>query len=261
MAEQGPPEPLALAGAAATPTIAEILIAPPSRVVADLNRLGRELPVRLGDQMLESLLSKAAEEKLPIDAQLLSELAPDRPLALIFVAHGQGTPPSRCVAATLARAADGERVVAKLGTPVSRRGGAALRRTGGGMTFWSGISDGTLLLAQSYDDLWSLGARALAATRKDIPAEEVVMTVDPEAIRAATGSTWAELAQSFRSEAEKTPIKVPRRDGKGASRPGEPTTAALQGMMRQMGDGLGRRCCRRSRRCASASRRRRPTGW
>ena len=67
----------------------------------------------------------------------------------------------RCAAAPLARPADGARVAAKLGTPLSRRGGAVERRSAAGVTFWTGASDGALLLAKSYDELWSLGARAL----------------------------------------------------------------------------------------------------
>src|SRR6476646_7829655 len=46
-------EPLALAPPAisAAPVLAEVLMAPPARVIADLNAVGRELPIRLGDQM------------------------------------------------------------------------------------------------------------------------------------------------------------------------------------------------------------------
>ncbi len=236
-----PPEPLALAplSAAPAPSMAEILIAPPSRVVADLNSLGRELPVRLGDQILESALAKAAEKKIPVDAELLAALAIDRPLSLIVVSRGRASPPGLCAAVPLAHPADGPGVASKLGTPVSRRGGAVERRRTAGTPFWSGISDGTLLLARSYDDLWSLGARALAASRRAVPAEEVVVTVDPDAVRAATGSTWAELAEEFRKDAEKRPVKAPRRGGAGA--PGTDAsqqTAGLQQMMRQLGDGL-----------------------
>ncbi len=238
---ESPAEPLALAGpapgaTAPVPTLAEILIAPPSRVVADLNALGRELPVRLGDQVIQAALAKAAEQKIPIDAELLSSLATDRPLALIFVSRGQGKPVGRCAAAPLARPADGARVAAKLGTPLSRRGGAVERRNAAGGTFWSGVSDGALLLAQSYDELWSLGARALRATRAGVPANEVDVTVDPDAVRATTGSTWSEVGAQFRKEAAKPPANTPGRTGAHVASP--PRTDALEKMMGQLGDGL-----------------------
>ena len=215
--------------------LAEIRIAPPSRVVADLNALGRELPIRLGDQMIQSVLAKAAEEKIPIDAELLASLANDRPLALILVSRGKGKPVGRCAAAPLAHPAEGAQVAAKLGTPLSHRGGAVERRSAAGATFWTGVSDGALLLAQSYDELWSLGARALAATRAGVPKDEVVVSVDPDAIRATTGSSWTDVAAEFRKAAEKAPAEKP---GSKPMFPRTPRTGALERMMGELADGL-----------------------
>jgi hypothetical protein len=242
-AQEAAAEPLVLAtpvpGAPASmPTLAEIRIAPPARVIADLNALGRELPVRLGDQMIQSVLAKLAEEKIPIDAELLSSLASDRPLALILVSRGKGKPVGRCVAAPLARPADGARVAAKLGTPLSHRGGGVERRSAAGATFWTGVSDGALLLAQSYEELWSLGARALAAIRAGVPKDEVVVSVDPDAVRAATGTTWAEVAAEFRKAAEKGPTDKPGHIAASPLLPRAPRTSALEKMMGKIGDGL-----------------------
>jgi hypothetical protein len=225
---------LAPPAVSAAPALAEVLIAPPARVIADLNAVGRELPIRLGDQMVQSMLAKAAEQKLPIDAELLSTLAADRPLSLVFASQGQGKPVGWCAAAPLARPADAARVAAKLGAPLSSRGGAAERRTAGGATFWTGASDGALLLAKSYDELWSLGARALAATRAGVPKDEVVVRVDPDAVRATTGSSWADVAVEFRKAAEKAPAEKP--GPKSLLR--APRTSALERMMGQLGDGL-----------------------
>ncbi len=243
LAQEPPAEPLALASSAPgtpapVPPLAEIRIAPPARVVADLNALGRELPVRLGDQMIQSVLAKAAEQKIPIDAELLSSLATDRPLALILSSRGKGKPLGRCAAAPLARPADGARVAAKLGTPLSHRGGAVERRNAAGATFWTGLGDGALLLAQSYDELWSLGARALAATRTGVPTDEVIVSVDPDAVRAATGSSWAEVAVEFRKAAEKGPAEKPGHTGAKPLSARAPRTSALEKMMGQLGDGL-----------------------
>jgi hypothetical protein len=239
-AQEPSAEPLALATTAPgapppVPTLAEIRIAPPSRVVADLNALGRELPIRLGDQTLQWVLAKAAEEKIPVDAELLSSLATDRPLALILVSRGKGKPLGRCAAAPLARPADGARVAAKLGTPLSHRGGAVERRSAAGATFWTGLGDGALLLAQSYDELWSLGARALAATRTGVPRDEILVSVDPDAIRASTGSSWADVAAEFRKAAEKGPAEKP---APKPLFPRAPRTGALEKMMGELGDGL-----------------------
>jgi hypothetical protein len=229
-------EPLALAPPnVSAPALAEVLIAPPARVIADLNAVGRELPIRLGDQMVQSVLAKAAEQKIPIDAELLSALAADRPLSLVFVSQGQGKPVGRCAAAPLARPADAARVAAKLGTPLSSRGGAVERRSAAGVTFWTGASDGALLLAKSYDELWSLGARALAATRAGVPKDEVVVSVDPDAVRATTGTSWADVAVEFRKAAEKGPAEKP---GPKSLLPRAPRTSALEKMMGQLGDGL-----------------------
>jgi len=235
---EGPPEPLTLAPLPAAAPLAEILIAPPARVVADLNTLGRELPLRLGDQLIQSVLSKAAEEKIPIDAELVSALSTDRPLSLIVVSRGQGKPPGVCGAAPLARPADAARLSARLGTPVSRRGGGVERRDAKGTSFWTGTNDGALLLARSYDDLWSMGAQALAGTRRPVPAEEVIVTVDPDAVRAATGSTWEQMAEALRKEAQNPETVVQAHGAVGMKKPGAPATAAMQKMMGQLGDGM-----------------------
>ena len=233
-----PPEPLALAPAPAatspTTTLAELAIAPMARVVADLNTLGRELPLRLGDQMLQSILSKAAEEKFPVDAELVAALATDRPLSVIVASHGQGKPPGICGAAPLARPADAGRLVAKLGVPISRRGGAVERRHGT-TSFWTGVSDGTVVLAKTYDDLWSICARAIAATRRPLPADEVIASVDPEAVRAATGSTWDQVAGEIRKLAQDPEVLAAANANK---KPGTPATPMLQKMMAQLGDGF-----------------------
>jgi len=242
-AQESPARPLALAtpvpGAPPpVPTLAEIRIAPPARVIADLNALGRELPVRLGDQLIQSVLAKAAEQKIPVDAELLSALATDRPAALILVSRGKGKTVGRCLAAPLARPTDGARVAAKLGAPLSYRGGAVERRSAAGAMFWTGVSEGAMLLAESYDELWSLGARALAATRTGVPRDEVVVSVDPDAVRAATGSSWAEVGAEFRKAAEKGPEHKPGQTGSNPLLPRTPRTGALEKMMGQLGDGL-----------------------
>ena len=233
-----PPEPLALAPVPAatspTTTLADIAMAPMARVVADLNTLGRELPLRLGDQVLQSLLSKAAEEKFPLDAELVAALATDRPLAMIVASRGQGKPPGICAAAPLARPADAGRLVAKLGTPTSRRGGAVERRHGA-TSFWTGVSDGALVISRTYDDLWSIGSRAVAATRRPVPADEVTVSVDPEAVRAATGSTWDQVAAEIRKLAQDPEVLAAANANK---RPGTPATPVLQRMMSQLGDGV-----------------------
>jgi hypothetical protein len=231
----------------AFPTIFELLIAPPARLTADVNRLGRELPLQLGDLLMETLLKGAAENQLPIDGEVVAALATDRPLALVQIQRGAGGPPGYCLAAPLARPADAARTAAKLGAPLSERAGAVERRTATGVKLWTGVSEGTLLLARSYDELWSVGARALAATRVALPLEEIVMTLDPDAALVATGSSWASLAADLRkpTRADNQPERpLAPRGRASASRAAAPASPAAtpdaqaKALLTRLGDQL-----------------------
>ncbi len=224
----------------AFPTILQLLIAPPARLTADVNRLGRELPLRLGDLLMETLLKSAAEVALPIDAEVVAALATDRPLAMVQIQRGAGGPPGYCVAAPLARAADAARTVAKLGAPLSQRAGAVERRSASGVKLWTAVSDGTLLLAPSYDELWWVGARALAATRVPVPVEEVVLTIDPAAALAATGSSWASIAATLheRARSESPPELPAARRGRAAAHAAPDPGAQALALLNRLGDQL-----------------------
>src|SRR5437588_360575 len=111
------------------------------------------------------------------------------PAGAVGQCHDSGWPAGRSAARTARAGAS------------ARRGGAVERRHGA-TSFWTGVSDGALVISKTYDDLWSIGSRAVAATRRPVPADEVTVSVDPEAVLAATGSTWDQVAAEIRKLAQ-----------------------------------------------------------
>jgi hypothetical protein len=190
-----PPAPTASPG---TRVIVEVRIVPSARLIADVNLLGRKLPMRLGDLLVQTIAKAAAEEDVPLDASLLAALAPDRPIALLLAQHT----PQRgddlfCVALPFARADDAAGFAARLGVVLSDRGGATERRHSSGVRIWTGVKDRTLLVTRAYDDLWTTGARALAISRGPLPAEDAVATADLDAFVATSGSNWDDLSDKL----------------------------------------------------------------
>jgi hypothetical protein len=230
--------------------IIEIAVAPSARLVDHVNTLGRKLPTRLGDLLLQSLAGSTADEALRVDAELLAALATDRPMTMV-VANRPGDNDSAMftVALPFASPDAAARTAASLGGRLSERGGAIERGRPAGKRMWTGVKDATLLLAPTYEDLWATGAQALAASRAPVAPEDATVTVDIEAILISTGKTPAELSAAIGDEL----AKASDQDDKSSARPEEsparsgprpPRTAStrnrevMRALGRQLGDAL-----------------------
>jgi len=219
--------------------VVEVRVAPAARVTADVNTLGRKLPMRLADLVIDAIAKGTESATLPIDARLLAALAPDRAVAIVVV-HGKEDDRSpQCVAFPFARAADASATAERIGPALSRRGGAIERQTGSGQRRWTAIKDGALLLADSYDVLFGGCAQALAATREPLPAEEVVAIINLDALfrqlrakRDLATEFGDQLAKAARASERASAAQAPAKRGAGPRLSPE--------AMRRLGQQMGR---------------------
>jgi hypothetical protein len=224
--------------------LGEILIAPSARLIADVNALGRKLPMHLGDLVVDALAKMAAEKGFPVEPDLLAALATDRPVALILaqIPHGRSF---QCLAIPVARPDAAAAVAAKLGAPIAQRGGAVERRHSSGTKVWVGVKDATVLVSRTYEGLWSAGARTLAASRAAVPVEDAVATLDLDVAVTAMGMTWEQVFAKAGADLAATNDAKTLGAAQGATKPKKPAAPhpakshETLAMMRIIGQELG----------------------
>jgi hypothetical protein len=205
-------------------------------IVADLDAMGRglQLPIPLGQAAMEQLL-QAPGPGMMLNRAQLDRLDPAQSMALVMLAGGTS---QICGALSFKSAELARKTVEELVPADKRAGGTfAWQLT---KDSWIGLSDRTLLTADSQDALASLGALAIEAQRAPRDGQ-AMLTLFPQNLARAQGmplATLVELAAAGMSakldEAVKPAAKggKPARGKKAAEKKDEPElTPAMNRML------------------------------
>lgn len=226
-----PPEtPLAFKPARATRSsvVATLTLAPPMRVLAELNALSDELqmPIRFGDYLLHELGRTLRAEQIPLGAEQIKRMATDLPITAVFVKAGAKTDAELCVAVAFSDQAAALRTRDEIGTVIDRRDGAQARLGPGAVPVWTAVVDRTLLMAPSFDRLVNTAALALEMQSAPPSREQLVATFYPEAVVRAQGLTMEAVEMMARMALFQMGDKATEKPQTRRSQPGRKTPDA-----------------------------------
>ena len=170
--------------------VGSVVMLAPSKIAGDLDALSRrlELPMLLGRELVSSLGGMGILGDSAHFNAVWDRLDPASPIAVVWVLPPKSKVKGFCAALTFRDAAGARRTFEDMGAPGAQRDGVSERRTPDGDVIWGGIKGRTLFVSGSADALLLAGGLA-ASAQVTPPAGQVVVTVLPQALVAASGKS------------------------------------------------------------------------
>jgi hypothetical protein len=187
--------------ATATPSLVATLVSlAPQAIVTELDTLSQrfQLPMQLGQALLSSLANVEVGGANLHFQQLWDRLDPETPLAVAWVLPPDAKNKGFCAALTFRDNARARRTVDEMGSPGQQKGALVERRAADGDVIWTAIKGRTLFVSGSPEAL--LFAGGLAEMAQVRPQRgQVVLTVMPQALAAASGKSRKEIIAQMKT--------------------------------------------------------------
>jgi hypothetical protein len=191
IATAAPAEPeFAASSAVGGALVGSMVTVAPKKIIDDLDALSRRLglPMLLGHELLSSLGGMGILGDSPHFNAVWDRLDPASPIAVVWVLPPKSQVKGFCAALTFRDAVGAKKTFEEMGVLGAQRNGVGERRTPEGDVIWGGVKGRTLFVSGSADAL--LLAGGLAAAAQATPAAgQVVLTVLPQALVAASGKS------------------------------------------------------------------------
>jgi hypothetical protein len=196
--------------------IMSISVAPLDRTTAHVDALARTLGLPFAGKDLLTMLS--ANHGLTADA--MAQIDTSQPIGVAYVTpQSKEHPPIGALVATARSKQALDQLVSSLGTIAESQKGARRVQRADGSILWVATSGTSLFAATSLDGLTYAGALAKEAQRA--PAEEVVVTMFPEALARWRGTDVRTALAEVRKEAFDDQIAAAERRGNPVPGPAE----------------------------------------
>jgi hypothetical protein len=195
--------------------LASVSVAPLDRITGDVDGLSGALGLPFAGKDLLTML--AAQHQL--DAASAANIDTGQPMGLAFVAppSKNGEPLQAMVLS--ARGEDGAaRLMAALGKAEKQRGAQKITR-GDGSVIWATARGATIFASSSLEGLAAAGALALEAQRP--PANDVVVSMFPDAFARWRGTDVRSAVTAFRKQLIDEQLEAARRRGAPVPGPAE----------------------------------------